>query len=183
MANIDRIVEKLKDITLKFEDELRSIRTGKAHASMVEDVLVESYSGKTPLSHIASLSTPDARSILIKPWDKSLLPAIESALKKANLGIQPISDKDQVRLSLPPLTEERRRELTKIIGKKLEDARITVRQARDDFRKDTQKEEQNGKISENQKFSDFKRLDSLVEETNKKIAELAEKKEKEIMTV
>ena len=150
---------------------------------MVEDILIESYSEKTPISHIASIATPDAKSIIIRPWDKSLMPVIEAAIQKSNLGIQPISDKDQIRLTLSPLSEERRKELTKVVGKKMEEARIMVRQARDDFRKETQHEEQEGKISENQKFSDFKQLDAIVEETNKKIAEIAGKKEKEIMTV
>src|SRR3989344_322307 len=183
MANLNQTEQKLKNAVLKLEEDLRGIRTGKSHASMVEDIFVESYGEKVPISHVASIATPDAKSIIIKPWDKSLMPAIESAIQKSNLGIQPISDKDQIRLSLPSLTEERRIDLTKVIGKKMEEARISVRQARDDFRKETQREEQEGKISENQKFSDFKHLDSLVEETNKKIAEIAEKKEKEILTV
>lgn len=183
MGNLNLVEQKLKGVVLRFEEELRIIRTGKAHTSIVESVLVESYGTKTPISHISSISTPDAKSIVIKPWDKKLMPAIEQAIQRANLGIQPISEKDQIRLSLPPLTEERRKELTKVVGKKMEEARIVVRQARDDFRKETQKELEEEKISENQKFSDFKKLDSLVEETNKKIAEIAEKKEKEILTV
>jgi len=183
MANLNQTEQKLKNAVLKLEEDLRGIRTGKSHASMVEDILVESYGEKVPVSHVASIATPDAKSIVIKPWDKSLMPTIESAIQKSNLGIHPISDKDQIRLSLPPLTEERRKELTKVVGKKMEETRIAVRQARDDFRKETQREEQEGKISENQKFGDFKQLDYLVDETNKKIAEIAEKKEKEIMTV
>ena len=183
MANLNQIEQKFKDVLTKFDDELRTIRTGKAHASMVDGVFVDSYGAKTPISHVASISTPDAKSIIVKPWDKSLVPAIEQAIQKANLGIQPISEKDQIRLSLPPLTEERRKDLTKVVGKKMEEARIAVRQARDDFRKETQQELSENKISENQKFSDFKRLDAVVEETNKKIAEIAEKKEKEIMTI
>lgn len=181
--NLDHNEQKFKNIVLRFEDDLRNIRTGKAHASMVENVLVESYGTKTPISHVSSISTPDAKSIVIKPWDKNLMPAIEQAIQRANLGIQPISEKDQIRLVLPPLTEERRRELTKVVGKKMEEARITVRQLRDDIRKEIQLEEQEGKISENQKFGEMKKLDSIVEETNKKIAEIAGKKEKEILTV
>ena len=183
MANLNQVEQKFKDTLTKFNDELLTIRTGKAHASMVEDIVVDSYGSKTPISHVASISTPDAKSIIVKPWDKSLMSAVEQAIQRANLGMQPISEKDQIRLSLPPLTEERRKDLTKVMGKKMEEARIAVRQARDDFRKETQKEEQEGKISENQKFGDFKKLDAVVEETNKKIAEMAEKKEKEIMTV
>lgn len=183
MADLIRTEQKLKEVLLKFEDDLRGIRVAYAHASMVENILVESYGTKTPLSHVASIATPDAKSIVIKPWDKNLMPTIEQAIQKANLGIQPVSDKDQIRLSLPPLTEERRKELAKVVGKKMEEARIVVRQIRDDFRKEVQREEQDGKISENQKFSEIKKWETIVEETNKKIAEITEKKEKEILTV
>ena len=183
MANLNQVEQKFKDILTKFEDELRTIRTSKAHVSMVEGVFVDSYGAKTPLSHVSSISTPDAKSIVVKPWDKSLMPAIEQAIQKANLGIQPISEKDQIRLSLPPLTEERRKELTKVVGKKMEEVRIVVRKIRDDERRDIQQSEQEGVISESQKYVDQKKLDEVVEETNKKIAETAEKKEKEILTV
>lgn len=183
MADLTKTEQKLKETILKLEDEFQSIRVGKAHVSMVEDILIESYGAKTSISHIASISTPDAKNIIIKPWDKNLMPSIEQAIQKANLGIQPISDKDQIRLSLPLLTEERRQALTKVVGKKMEEARIAVRQARDEFRKEIQREEQEGKISENQKFSETKKLEAIVEKINKKIVEIADQKEKEIMTV
>ena len=118
MANIIQTKKVLQEAVSKLEEDLRGIRTGKSHASMVEDILVESYGEKTSISHVASIATPDAKSIIIKPWDKSLMPAIEFAIQKSNLGIQPVSDKDQIRLSLLPLTEERRKELTKVVGKK-----------------------------------------------------------------
>lgn len=183
MADLIETEQELKEVVLKFEDDLRTIRTGRAHASMVENVLVESYGAKTPISHIASISTSDAKSITIKPWDKNLMPALEQAIQKANLGIQPISDKDQIRLTLPPLTEERRKELTKMVGKKKEESRIAVRKIRDDIRKEIQREAEEGEISENQQFSEIKKLETMVEEINKKIAEVAEKKENEILTV
>lgn len=180
---MEDLENNLKDIILKFEEELKNLRVGKAHSSMVENVLVNSYGSKSLLSHVSSISVPDAKSIIIKPWDKTLMPAIEQAIQKANLGIQPISDKDQIRISLPPLTEERRKELSKVVGKKMEETRITVRKLRDDVRKNIQLLEQNRELSENQKFSDFKRIDTLIEEINQKIAEIAGKKEKEIMTI
>lgn len=183
MANLAQTEQRLKKVVLKFEEDLQSIRTGKAHVSMIENILVESYGIKTPISHVASISTPDAKSIIVKPWDKNLMPTIEVAIQKANLGVQPISDKDQIRLSLPPLTEERRKELTKVVGKKMEEARISARQIRDEFRKEIQHGEQEGKISENQKFSENKKMEAIVEEVNRKIAEIADKKEKEILTI
>ena len=147
MANFKKAQEKLDEIIKRFQNDLTGIRTGKAHISMVEGILVDSYGSKVPISHMASISTPDAKSILIKPWDKSLMPQIESAIQKSNLGVQPISDKDQVRLSLPPLTEERRKDLTKVVGKKMEEARIAVRQAREELWRDIQQEERDKVIS------------------------------------
>jgi len=145
--------------------------------------LVDSYGSKVPISHMASISTPDAKSILIKPWDKSLMPQIESAIQKSNLGVQPISDKDQVRLSLPPLTEERRKDLTKVVGKKMEEARIAVRQAREELWRDIQQEERDKVISENQKFEEKEEMEKIISKINDQIAEIADKKEKEILTI
>ena len=183
MANFKKAQEKLDEIIKRFQNDLTGIRTGKAHISMVEGILVDSYGSKVPISHMASISTPDAKSILIKPWDKSIMPQIESAIQKSNLGIQPISDKDQIRLSLPPLTEERRKELTKVIGKKMEEARISVRQQREDLWREIQQEERDKAISENQKFEEKEEMEKIVGKINDQIAELAEKKEKEILTV
>lgn len=183
MANFKKTQEKLDEIIKRFQNDLVGIRTGKAHISMVDEILVDSYGSKMPLSHVASLSTPDARSIIVKPWDKSIMPQIESAIQKSNLGIQPISDKDQIRLSLPPLTEERRKDLTKVVGKKMEEARISVRQAREDLWQEIQQEERDKVISENQKFEEKEQMEKLVGKINDQIAELADKKEKEIMTV
>jgi len=183
MANFKKAREKFSDIIKRFQDEILGIRTGKAHISMVEGILVDSYGSKVPISHVASISTPDAKSILIKPWDKSIMSQIESAIQKSSLGIQPISDKDQIRLSLPPLTEERRKELTKVIGKKMEEARISVRQQREDLWREIQQEERDKAISENQKFEEKEEMEKIVGKINDQIAELAEKKEKEILTV
>ena len=183
MANFKKAQEKLDEIIKRFQNDLTGIRTGKAHISMVEGILVDSYGSKVPISHVASISTPDAKSILIKPWDKSLMPQIESAIQKSNLGVQPISDKDQVRLSLPPLTEERRKDLTKVVGKKMEEARIAVRQAREELWRDIQQEERDKVISENQKFEEKEEMEKIISKINDQIAEIADKKEKEILTI
>ncbi|MEK7503137.1 MAG: ribosome recycling factor [Patescibacteria group bacterium] len=183
MANLKKTQEKLNDIVKRFQDDLSAIRIGKAHIGMVEGILVDSYGSKVPISHVASISTPDAKSILIKPWDKNIMPQIESAIQKSNLGIQPISDKDQIRLSLPPLTEERRKEMTKVVGKKMEETRIAVRQAREELWREIQQEERDKVISENQKFEEKEEMEKMVGKINDQIAELAGKKEKEILTV
>ena len=166
-----------------FEGDLKDLRTGRAHASMVEHIEIEAYGAKTPLMHVAAISTPDARSLVIKPWDKTMMPLIEQALAKSNLGAQPIADKDQIRLSMPAPTEERRRELVKLLGKKAEESRIGIRRIRDDIWKTIQEEEKGGKISEDQKFSQKDKMEKLIEDANKKIADITAKKEKEIMEV
>ena len=181
--DIKNLEIRFKEILSHFENDLKNIRTGRAHTSIIEDLAIDVYGSKMPLSHIAALSTPDAKSIIIKPWDKTNLPAIESAIQKSSLGLQPIFDKDQIRLSIPSLTEERRKDMVKVIGKKMEEARISVRQERDGIWKKIQEDERDEVISESEKFSEKEKMEKLVFEINNKIATLAEKKEKEIMEI
>src|SRR3989344_9536640 len=133
MADFQKLEQKLKEVAARFEESLKAIRTGRAHASMLDAVLVESYGTKMPLEHVATVSTPDARTIIVKPWDKSTIPAIEQGIQRSNLGIQPVSETDQIRLTIPALTEERRKEMAKMVGKKMEEERISVRQERDEI--------------------------------------------------
>ena len=183
MAGFHTMEQKFKEILSRFEENLKAIRTGRAHASMLDAVFVESYGTKMPLEHVATVSTPDARTIIIKPWDKSAIPAIEQGIQRSNIGIQPISEKDQIRLSIPSLTEERRKEMTKMVGKKMEEARIAVRQERDELWRQIQTEEKDKVISENQKFQEKEKMERMVEDINKKIADVSDKKERELMEV
>ncbi|KKT29179.1 ribosome recycling factor [Candidatus Giovannonibacteria bacterium RIFCSPLOWO2_12_FULL_44_25] len=183
MIDFPKEEKEFKNIISRFEEELKKIRTGRATSSVLEGILVESYGVQTPLMHAAALSSPDPKSVLIRPWDKNLLPAIEQALARANLGLSIISESDQVRVVFPALTEERRKEFVKMVGKKAEEARISVRQRRDEIWKTIQEEERAKIISETQKYSQKEKMEKMVEEVNKKIAELAEKKEKEIMSI
>lgn len=183
MINFQEEEKEFKKVLANFEGVLKQIRTGRASAMALEGILADSYGTPTPLGHLAALTAADAKSVLIKPWDKSLLPAIETALGKSGLGLSIISEGDQVRAVFPALTEERRKEFVKMAGKKAEEARIEVRKRRDDIWKTIQEEERAKIISENQKFSQKERMEKTVEETNKKIAELAQKKEKEIMEI
>ncbi len=183
MINFSQEEKEFKNIVSRFEEEIKKIRTGRATISILDGVMVESYGAFMPLAQVAALSSADPKSVVIRPWDKNLLPAVEQALSKTNMGLSIISETDQVRAVFPALTEERRKEYVKIIGKKTEETRISVRSRRDDIWKTIQEEERAKLISENQKFSQKERMEKIVEETNKKIAELAEKKEKEIMTI
>ena len=175
--------KEFKNILARFEEELKKIRTGRAASSILENIMVESYGAFVPLSHIAALSSPDPKSVVFHPWDKSALPAIESALSKANLGLSVISERDQVRAVFPALTEERRREFVKMVKQKAEEARINLRRRRDEIWKTIQGEERAKLISETQKYSQKERMEKMADESNKKISDLAEKKEKELMEI
>ena len=175
-SKLEKIIEHLKI-------EIASLRTGRASPALVEDLEVDYYGTKTPLKAVAAISSPDPKQILIQPWDKNAVQPIERAIQSSSLGLNPITDKDSIRLSISPLTEERRRELTKILGKHLEEARIQVRREREDVLKRIDTKEKAKQISEDEKFRQSKEAQKVVDEINKKIEEMGKAKEKEIMTV
>lgn len=174
--NLEKIIERLKS-------EVASLRTGRATPALVEDLEVDYYGSKTPLKAIASISSPEPRSLVIQPWDKNAIQPIEKAIQASSLGLNPVTDRDAIRLNIPPLTEERRKELTKLLGKHLEDARIHVRREREEILKEVDRKEKAKEISEDEKFRQKSEVQKQVDEINKKIEELGTAKEKEIMTV
>ncbi len=164
-----------------FEGELVKIRTGRAHTSLVEDVKVDVYDGSPmPLKNVAAITAPDARLIVIQPWDITTIPAIERAIMSSEIGITPQVDGKIIRLSLPDMSSARREELIKVLGKKLEECRVSIRNMRKDFNNFIRDAKKDKKISEN--F--FNRLGDLVQNaTDKWIAkadEMGQKKEKEL---
>lgn len=173
---LDKILERLKN-------EAVSLRTGRATPALVEDLEVDYYGSKTPLKAIASISAPEPRQILISPWDKNAIQPIERAIQLSSLGLNPIADKDTIRLAIPSLTEERRKELVKLLGKYLEEAKIAVRREREEVLKEVNKEEKEKKISEDEEFRQKQEIQKIIDETNKKIEEIGANKEKEIMSV
>ena len=174
---------KLEKIIEHLKTEIASLRTGRASPALVEDLEVDYYGVKTPLKAVAAISSPDPRQIMISPWDKNAVQPIERAIQSSSLGLNPITDKDFIRLAIPPLTEERRRELAKILGKHLEEARIQVRREREEMLKGIDAKEKAKQISEDEKFRQSKEAQKVVDEINKKIEEMGKAKEKEIMTV
>lgn len=172
---------KLDKVLTDLKAEIASLRTGRATPVLVEDLAVEAYGSPQPLKTLAAISVPEARQILIQPWDKSLLPAIEKAIQSSPLGINPIADKDTIRLALPTLTEERKRDLVKFLKEKLEASRIQVRRIRDEAMKAIDAEEKAKTISEDEKFRKKQEVEKAVGETNKKIEETGASKEREIM--
>lgn len=166
-----------------FQGELNAVRTGRASPALVENLLVESYGAKTPLKNLASITVPEARSLAIQPWDKSLLQAIEKAVQASPIGINPVNDGAYIRLNMPSLTEERRKELVKLVKQNAEAARIRIRNIREEIWKEIGRQVKDKKLTEDDKFKAETELKKIVEENNGKIEDMMEKKQAEIMTV
>lgn len=164
-------------------DDLAGIRTGRASPALVERLQVEYYGTPTPLQQLASISVPEPRSLMIKPFDASTLKAIEKAILASELGLTPNSDGKAIHLNLPPLTEERRRELVKHMHHRLEEARIAIRNIRRDAHNDMREFEKEKLISEDELERGEADLQKLTDKFIEEIAELGRKKEAEIMEV
>lgn len=163
--------------------ELSSLRTGRATSALIEDLEVDYYGTKTPLKAIAAIGNPDPRTLTIQPWDKNAIQPIEKAIQISPLGLNPIADRDIIRLSIPPLTEERRKDLVKILGRYVEDARITVRKEREEALRAIDAQFKAKDISEDDRFRHRADIQKQVDEINQKIEDIAAAKEKEIMAV
>jgi ribosome recycling factor len=172
----NRVVDHLKG-------ELAGLRTGRASTALVEGIQVEAYGTAQSLRDMAQISIPEPRQIYIQPWDKSVMPAMEKAIQLSPLGVNPVNDGNGLRVILPPLTEDRRRELTKVVGQHAEAARVAVRNVREAVMKDLKRQKDEGGISEDEQFRGEEHLQKKVDEINKVIKELATAKETEIMTV
>lgn len=181
------IIEQHKELFQKAIEHLRhdisTLRTGRATPALVEDVLVTAYGTKQPLKSVASISVLDAKTIAIEPWDKSVVKDIESAINNSQLGINPVNDGKVIRLPLPELTSERRQELIKVLHQKLEGARIAIRKIREDVRKALDKAEDDGGITEDEKFKLQDGLEEMVKEYNEQIKALGAEKETDIQKV
>lgn len=173
----------LENIIARFKEELAKLRTGRANPALVENIPVECYGSKMPLKQMASISVPEARLITINPWDKSVLSAIEAAISASGLGLNPNNDGQIIRLNIPPLNEERRQEMVKVLNQKTEEFRVAVRNIREEIWRKIQEMEKNGEISEDEKFKGKDKLQEVIDEYNQKIEELREGKEKEIITI
>lgn len=184
---LDQIIQKAKPEMEKAVERLREeigkLRTGRANPAMVENLSVDYYGAKSPLKQVASVTIPEPRLIVITPWSNDSLIDIEKAVKEAGLGLNPANDGRVIRISIPPLNEERRSELVKVLGKYSEEARVQIRQAREDVWDEIQDSVKAGKLGEDAKFQGKERLQKLIDEYNGKVEEVRERKEKEIMEV
>lgn len=163
------------------EGEFARIRTARANPAILEGVRVNYYDTPTPLKQVASISVPEPRQLVVQPWDRSLLPEIEKALHRAELGLNPQVEASLVRLQIPPLTEERRRDLVKLCGKLTEDSRVAVRNLRRDANEAVKKLEKDKKISEDDSKAAAKKVQVFTDEYIGKLDELLKKKEAETL--
>jgi ribosome recycling factor len=164
------------------DNELNKIRAGKASPSMLDDVFVDYYGTATPLSQVGSVNTPDARTIVVQPWEKTLLGAIEKAIMEANLGVNPQNDGVVIRINVPPLTEERRRDLVKKAKGEAENGKIAIRNVRKDANEKIRKLKSEG-VSEDEMKTGEGEVQKLTDSYIVKVDQLADAKEKDIMTV
>jgi len=178
---INKIKPEMDKTVSFFERELQNVRTGRASPALVEDVQAECFGQKFPLKQLAAISTPGPREILIQPWDNSYIDGIVKALEKTGSGASPVVDKNAVRINLPPLSEEFRKELVRLVAEKQEKTKKTIRKWREDAWSEIQERFREGKIREDDKFKGKDELQDLIDEYNEKIDEMAEKKRKEIM--
>ncbi|MHB8871266.1 MAG: ribosome recycling factor [Candidatus Doudnabacteria bacterium] len=175
--------EKFDKAIDHFKQELGGLRTGRANPALVDNVMVDSYGSKMPLAHVASISIPDAKTIAIQPWDKSNIGPIEKAIQVANIGLNPVNDGILIRLSIPSMTEERRKEMVKLLGQISEKAKIAIRNVREEILKEYKKQQEEENLTEDDLAGMKKDLQEVVDKYNEQVKEITASKEKEIMTI
>jgi ribosome recycling factor len=163
--------------------ELANVHTGRASTSLVEDILVDAYGTKQPIKAVANISIPEPRQILIHPWDKGNASQIESAIRESNLGLSPVNAGDVIRVNIPELTEERRKEFVKVVRNQSEEAKVAIRNARQDVVNEIKKDKTEGNISEDEMYRGENEIQKEVDKYNKKVEELLAEKEKELLEI
>ncbi|MFN8299692.1 MAG: ribosome recycling factor [Chitinophagales bacterium] len=185
-ADVKKVLDETRSHMQKamghFEGELAKIRAGKASAGMLDGIEVEAYGARTPLNQVGNISTPDARTITIQPWDPSVLQPIEKAILQANIGLTPSNDGKIIRLNIPPMTEERRKELVKQSKHEAENCRIALRTIRRDMMEKVKKMQKDGLPEDIAKDGEAS-IQNIINDFNGKVDKHIEVKEKEIMTV
>ena len=175
--------EKFSSVIEFFKHDVVSLRTGRANPVMLDGVQVEAYGVINPLNGVANITVADSRSFIITPWDKAVTKAVEKAIVEANLGLGIVNEGDKIRLSIPPLTEENRKELVKKLNERMEKARISLRQVREDIKSEVEEAFEAKEITEDEKFRNEKELDEYIAKKNEEIKDLRDKKEKVIMEI
>jgi ribosome recycling factor len=174
---------KMQKTVQVLKREMETIRTGRATSALVDQIMVEAYGTNTPLSQLASISVPEARLLLIQPWDRSIVGSVQKAIQKSDLGLNPMSDGEVLRLVIPPPTEERRKELVKVVHKRVEDAKIAVRNVRRDALEELRKLEKDKKVSKDESMRATEKLQKLTDRFIGEVSKVGADKESEIMEV
>lgn len=184
---VDKVIteteERMKKSLAALKRELSMIRTGKASTALLDGIKVEVYGQTMPLNHVASVSVPEPRSILIQPWDRTIVGEVEKAIHKSDLGLVPNTDGGVIRLAIPTLTEDRRRDLVKLVRKHAEEARVSMRNIRRDTNEVLKKGEKDGKIAEDDSHKTQEKIQKLTDRYIEQIDQTLTAKEKEIMEV
>lgn len=175
--------ERMEKTVEALQDDLRTIRTGRASPALVEKVLVEYYGVPTPLNQLASITVPEPRLLVIRPWDRNSMGLVEKALLKSDLGLTPNNDGQVIRLVIPQLTEERRRELNKLVARRVEEARVSVRNIRRDAIEMLRDMEKEKLIDEDEMYDGRDQVQKLTDDFIKQVDEIGKAKEAEIMEV
>jgi ribosome recycling factor len=171
----------MKKAVDSFKRDLQKIRTGRANAAMLDGIKVDYYGTPTPVTQVSTVQVVDARLITVKPWEKAMLPVIDKAIRASDLGINPVSDSELVRVPIPPLTQERRRDLAKTVSKQTEEARVAVRSARRDAMDMVKDAEKDKQITEDERKNGEKKIQDLTDKYIAMLDDVAKAKEKEIM--
>lgn len=165
------------------KNDLATLRTGRASAQMLDPVRVEAYGSEMKLNELANVSAPDPNLLIVKPWDTSVLDSIEKAISKSGLNLNPVVDGDIIRIIVPPLTQERRKEMVKLLHQKTESGRVMLRSIRSEVKQKIEKQAGEANVSEDDVRADLKKLDELTQQKIEEIDQLAKNKELELMTI
>jgi len=180
---IDTAVEKMGKTNSVYQEELRSIRAGRANPQLLERITVDYYGVQTPLTQMGNITAPEPRMLVINLWDQKAIPLVEKAILKSDLGLNPSNDGKIIRLVIPELNEERRKELTKLVRKSAEESKVAIRSIRRDAMEQFKKLEKDSKITEDDRTKAEKKMQDKTDEAIKAIDALCAQKEKEIMAV
>ena len=180
---LKKLSDKMDKSIVALKNEFTSIRTGQANASLLDRVFVEYYGSRTPITQVASVTVPEARLLVVQPWDKGLLKDIEKAILQSDLGLVPMNDGNLIRMAIPQLTEDRRKELVKVVNKKAEEGKVAIRNIRRDGNDFLKKEVKNSDVSKDVIKETEDKVQKLTDKKIKELEAATDKKIKEIMSV
>jgi len=175
-SNMEKAIEAMRR-------EFASVRTGKASASLLDSVRVDAYGSKMPLNQVATVSTPEARMLIVQPWDKSMIGPIEKAIRSAELGLNPANDGSVIRVPVPALNEERRKEMVRMLHRQAEDGRVAIRHARQEANKQIKAKQQASELSEDEARRESDEIQKLTDEYIARLDQLLKSKEEEVLEV